>query len=201
MDEKIPDLESKLDHLLETIYKPGFSTAGHGTTERVAKLILTNGLEARGNDLMSTSVPVISPRKPVEQQDRTKFTDPWPHRGYKCVVIIQVPNPEKGQLGGSLHFNSIFKELPEDRKVDIGVQGADRSYYIPTRFIQGYVNLETMNFTENPDFDPPNQLEVELPPPTRFARAATRAQVKRVDSPPPPTQPKIEDMDADDWTW
>jgi len=192
MTDHDPNLENKHARLLETIYKPGFSALGHGTSDEIAKTILANGLEARSNDLSQTAVPLLEYDKSILEQDSEIFLKPWPHRNYRYVVIIQIPNPGINQPGGNRYFNSIFESLPDDRKVEVGIQGADKSYYIPSRFIQGYINLDTLDLIENPGFNPPNHLEVNTENAVVRRRAFTRKTL----------QPIIEDQNKtgdDDW--
>ena len=147
---EITTQSTKLERLLEKIHLPGFSASGHGTSEHVVNKILEEGLEARSQELSSTARSLSDP---------SLLEEPWPHRNYRRIVIIQIPNPREGQQGGLTFFNNVFEELPAERQTKIGVQGADRSYVIPPKFIQGYINLDTLEFIENPKFSPPTQLE------------------------------------------
>lgn len=143
--------QENIERILEQIRKPGFSTVGHGTSHEVVGEILKEGLYSNKADINSTCVPLNG--------NEGVFMKPWPHRNYRCVVVVQIPNPE-GEVKGMRYFNSVFKELDESQKNDVGVQGADRSYVIPTCFIQGYVDLDTMSFIENPKYDQNAKVEV-----------------------------------------
>jgi hypothetical protein len=93
-----------------------------------------------------------------------------------------------------MDFNSVFEELPAERKVSVGVQSADRLYYISPKFIQGYVNLDELEFIENPAFDPPSQLKIKMTQPIQRRQATTGQNINHVLYTPM-------DIEDDDWVY
>lgn len=166
-----------IDKILDQIMKLGFSTLGHGTSHEVVAGILKDGLYSSKPDLNSTCIPLIG--------TEGVFAKPWPHRDYRCVVIVQIPNPQ-GAVKGMRYFNSVFKDLDESQKNNVGVQGADRSYVIPSGFIQGYVDLDTMSFIENPKYDSHLKVEVKAQRKIEIIQQSVQQQVST-------------ETDPDDW--
>jgi len=169
MSEKIPSLEAKeveakeakIDQILAQICRPGFSTLAHGCPPQAAESILTNGLETRNTDLSQTASAILSSSSVDDPENRRVFENPWPHRSARCLIILQIPNSPKEGVGGFTYFSRVFRELPPEEKVEVGFQGVDKIHMIPPEFIQGYVNLDILEFTLNPAFNPPDQLHVQ----------------------------------------
>ncbi|MCK9393229.1 MAG: hypothetical protein WCX30_01705 [Candidatus Paceibacterota bacterium] len=152
LEEKI----SKLRENLKEIYSFEFSTFGHGTSEECAKKILENGLETKNSNLDETIISLFDSSLPYDKQSDEVFKNilNWKHRDYKYIVTVMIPNPKKDEQGGRNYFNSVFEELPEDKKVDVGIQGADREYVIPPHFIKGYIDANSLEFIENEKYNP-----------------------------------------------
>ncbi len=156
-----------LRKIMRPLFGEHFSTLFHGTNEANAKNILNEGLESRANDLSSISIPLFVIDTSYDNQPEEcyrKILD-WPHHGYKYIVAFMVPNPKEHEPGGMRYFNSVFEELTPDKKVDIGVQGADHSYVIPTQFIRGYIDVNALTLIDNPHFGLPDSLVVRPDPP------------------------------------
>lgn len=170
---------AKLKEALNPIFEKGFSTVGHGTSIEVANRILEDGLYARGNQLDLTTIPLFSQTEGKTYADQIDGAIDtmlhWPHRGYEAIVIVMIPNPQEDEVGGGRYFNSVFDELPEEKAIRIGVQGADRQYVIPSRFIRGYVNTVTGEFIENKTYDSSAKVSIENGPISLKEGATQRA--------------------------
>ena len=147
----------------EAFPSPQFIAFYHGTDVAVAQKILEQGLLAPTKHLASTALNVFDPSKSYEDQDDSAFQKmlAWPHRGYKGLVVIMIPKPAEGEGAGSEYVNSIFEELPQEKKINLGVQGVDRSYVIPPQFIKGYIDAENFTFVENPSFHPQEKIQIK----------------------------------------
>lgn len=140
------DLQSELKKILD----PKYSLLGHGTRPEAAKKSLEEGLRARFPDLGTTTVPLLDSSKPIDEQvnQAVETILNWKHLNSKAIVLIQIPNPPEGSLGGSKYFNSVFKELYEP---DTGYKSR---YVIPSAYLRGYVDVEARKFIPNPLFNP-----------------------------------------------
>lgn len=155
---------NKLREVMKPLWKPGFSTAAHGTSMHVADFIITNGLRANVFLLDSTAIPLLTGAASYEEEPDSVFKQVlhWQHRDYKCIIIIQIPNPDPAKNeGGMNYFNRILEELPDDKKIKEGIPGVDVSYVIQPKFIQGYINVENLSFVKNPAYDE----SAKIPPP------------------------------------
>lgn len=142
-----------LEDIFKKYFVPSYSYAGHGTSERCADSIMREGLYASESDLLSTTIPLCDCGSPEMGECIDKILN-WPHRNYKCIGIVAIPNPKPGETGGLYYFNSVFEELENNNKIDLGIQGADRSYKIPKEFLRGYIDVKNKCFVENPEYDP-----------------------------------------------
>lgn len=151
-NQKPPELTppTNLKTELVEIYDQKFSTLGHGTRPDTAKKILMQGLRTNAPNLLSTCIPLLDNSRSWEEQADgvVNQIQNWPHLKAKAVVIIMIPNPDEGTIGGNTYFNSVFQGLPE----------ADQSlyarYYIPASYIKGYVDVKRGVFIRNPNFNP-----------------------------------------------
>lgn len=191
--ETLSDQEKieRLRDIMRPLWKPGFSTLAHGTGLHVADSILQKGLKARNFDLGSTTVPIFDNSQSYENQPDAIFDNilHWPHHHYKCLVIIQIPNPAAHERGGLGYFNRVLEEMPAQEKVEVGVQGADSSYIIQKKYIQGYIDVENLVFVENPQYDdtaklspsnPNKRLKMGLPPTPEKIQEGTSEAAKQV---------------------
>ncbi len=145
-----------LKHILKELYEPSkYSLFAHGTSVETAKKIIKTGLEARNNDLPETVKTLFDSNKSFEKQPDEYFKQflHWPHRNYKGIVLIALPNPAQNDVGGLRYFNNVFEELPQEKIVDLGIQGFDKRYVIPTRFIKGYIDIEKLKLVKNETYD------------------------------------------------
>lgn len=136
---------------LAEIHDPKFSTLGHGTrSPDVAERILKEGLTTQAPDLLSTSVPLIDNSKTWEEQADGVINQikNWPHLKAGAVIIVMIPNPDEGEVGGKRYFDSVFQELPDEDK------SLYAHYYIPRSYIKGYVDVDKGKFIKNPNFNP-----------------------------------------------
>jgi hypothetical protein len=142
-----------LKNIFEKYFVQGYSYAGHGTSERCADSIMREGLYARESDLSSTTIQLCDCGSPAMGECIDMVLN-WPHRNYKCIFVVAIPNPKPDEKGGLHYFNSVFEELEENKKIDIGIQDADKNYIIPRRFIIGYIDIENGRFVENLGYNP-----------------------------------------------
>ena len=140
-------IEILKQNLKEIFGYPKYSTLGHGTNKDQAEKILQNGLESATDELSETVIPLD------EKEETFKTILNWPHRNYKSIVIVMIPNPNQNQ-GGLSYFNNVFDELPENKKVDsIAGREFDKQFFISPKFIKGYINVENLSFVNNPLYD------------------------------------------------
>ena len=141
-----------LEDIFKKYFVPSYSYLGHGTSKRCADSIMKEGLYARCDDLLSTTIPLCDCRSPAMRECIDKILN-WPHRNYENVVIVAIPNPRDKKKSGFHYFNSVFEELEDNNKINQGIGGIDRGYKIPTEFIVGYVDVKNKCFVENPKYD------------------------------------------------
>lgn len=151
----------RLRNALEVIYDNNYSTLGHWTTIENAIKILNEGLMAKDDCLLSTSIPLFDSNIEYEKQSKQTFESimKWKHKDYKHIVIIMIPNPIKWESWGFNYFNGVFDESPEELKINSGFQGVDLNYVIPSHFIRWYIDVERCDFIENKKYNPDIKVE------------------------------------------
>lgn len=181
------------NNLKEIFALPKFSTLGHGTTKENAEKILKVGLESANGALDETSISLDD----STDESFSKILH-WPHHDYKVIVIIMIPNPDKGQFGGFHYFDSVFEELPEDRKMDLMVGREFRKeYFIPPQFIKGYIDVNSLKLVPNNLYDP--ELKVKIKEiPLKIPGSSPEAK-ERVMTQPDIDLNKYPNPEDDDW--
>ena len=153
--EKIQILKENLKEIFDL---SKYSTFGHGTNKVQAEKILKTGLESATDSLDETTLVLDDTKGSLD-----RILD-WPHRNYKYIVIVMVPNAPTG-MGGFRYFDSVFDELPENRKSDIGAGREFRKeYYIQPQFIKGYIDVDSLSLIKNELYDPEAKVDVKEVP-------------------------------------
>lgn len=196
----------KLREIMRPLWKPGFLMVAHGTSLHIAESIIDNGLKARSHLLGSTAIPLFLDKETYEEQPDSVFKQVlhWVHRDYKCLVVIQIPHPDSTSRGGPRYYNDILEELPEEKKVNEGIQGIDVSYVISPVFIQGYIDVENLLFIKNPAYDekakmPPPLVQNDWPKHTPSNKPSTEKPV--AESKQATATTNIDSTDPNNWVW
>ncbi len=161
-ENEIEKSKSKIKILKENLREifdiSKYSTFGHGTGKIQAENILKNGLESANNAFDETA-------RAIDNTDESlnKILN-WPHRNYKHIVVIMVPNAPTG-MGGYSYFDDVFEKLPENRISDPGAgREFKKEYYIQPQFIKGYIDVDSLSFIKNNLYDPEAKVNIkEIP--------------------------------------
>ena len=123
----VPSFEEKLQELKS---ESGFAKFAHGAGEspQVKQHNLQNGI-------------VVSTDSPTEHFTGldTVTVDQlynWPHRGYKNIWVVFVPE--------NTRYRDVLKFHPTN----------ERKYVVPTNYIRGFFDVENSRWVDGVDFDP-----------------------------------------------
>jgi len=157
-ENKIEKIKILKENLKEIFDISKYSTFGHGTGKIQAENILKNGLESADNELCGTACVLDN-----TDESLNKILN-WPHRNYKHIVVIMVPNAPTG-MGGYSYFDNVFEKLPENRISDPGAgRECRKEYYIKPQFIKGYINVNSLNFVKNKLYNPEEKVTIKKIP-------------------------------------
>ncbi|KKR26445.1 MAG: hypothetical protein UT57_C0033G0009, partial [Microgenomates group bacterium GW2011_GWC1_39_7] len=137
---------TKIDKLkteFKSIFDRNLQFFGHGTLLDFAPQIFKEGLKVRDPDLLSTSVPLFD-NKPYDKQPEEHFKRilNWPHHNAPAVVVLAIPNmPDNLDVGIFNYLNAVLEELETEDT------GYNAQFVIPSKYIRGYVNTKTGEFT------------------------------------------------------
>jgi len=147
-----------LEDIFKKYFAPGYSYFGHATGSSYVEKILEEGLNSYDRYIDGTLFPLNgipgTNDSHAEIEKSINSILKFPHRGFKRIVIVAIPNPTDKEHAGLHYFNSVFEELEDNKKIDVGIQGTDISYKIPNEFLVGYIDVKNKCFVENPGYDP-----------------------------------------------
>ncbi|MBR6504444.1 MAG: hypothetical protein IKT41_01770 [Clostridia bacterium] len=118
----------------------------HGTDMEIANMAMQTGFEAKNPSITSTAVCQTSYEEAPEYSEFSKMLN-WPHRDYKGLVLIAVPNE-------CLSVQGEAQPIWEHRPIPEGeVKTAfSREYAIKPEYIVGVIDVVEKQITENPAY-------------------------------------------------
>lgn len=140
------DFINKFEELRKMCEEQNITLAIHGTDIDCAKKIQQQGLHYKNPQLLSTTV--FQPN--IESQPQyQKYSDllNWPHRQYKGLVLVGVPNECCG--GYNIDEETGAKPLWEYKPTLGEKTGYEQEYTIKPEFIIGYINVEKKEILSN----------------------------------------------------
>ena len=118
----------------------------HGTDVEIANKVMQTGLKARSPSITSTAVRQAGYE---EKKEYDKFSTllNWPHRDYKGLVLIAVPNECLSTLGEA---KPIWEYIPTaDGDVETS---STRKYAIKPEYVVGIIDVLKKQIIENPTY-------------------------------------------------
>ena len=118
----------------------------HGTDMEIANMAMQTGFEAKNPSITSTAVCQTSYEETPEYSEFSKMLN-WPHRDYKGLVLIAIPNE-------CLSVQGEAQPIWEHRPIPEGeVKTAfSREYAIKPEYIVGVIDVLEKKITENPAY-------------------------------------------------
>lgn len=118
----------------------------HGTDMEIANMAMQTGFEAKNPSITSTAVCQTGYEETPEYSEFSKMLN-WPHRDYKGLVLIAVPNE-------CLSVQGEAQPIWEHRPIPDGeVKTAfSREYAIKPEYIVGVIDVLEKQITENPAY-------------------------------------------------
>ncbi len=155
-NEGSPDRAEKIETLkaeLEVIYDTGYSAFGHGTIEGHAQKTFESGLKSQDKRIQSTMIPILDYDRSFEEQwdDLLERLEHWPHYNLSFIVIVMIPAPAPGDVGGIGHYEQVWEDNPDPDKDDKFYR---KPWRVPGRYVIGYVDINKLEFVRNQEFNP-----------------------------------------------
>ncbi|MEI6296988.1 MAG: hypothetical protein WCO84_05070 [bacterium] len=144
---------------LKPIFNERFITYGHGTQPEFAENILKEGLYAKQDNILTTAIGLDN----TEEGLREILN--WKHLGAKAIIVLMFP---AGKITNE-------KQIWEENK-NIS-SSYDNSYFIPTKFIKGYIDVDSKKLILNDKFEE-NPIIKEFKPLTQDSLSTNKKREK-----------------------
>lgn len=136
----------KFEEIRKMCEKCGIMLAIHGTDISCAQKIQNQGLHYKNPQLLSTTVLQTGSNENPQYEGYSNLLN-WPHRQYKGLVLIGVPQECAGGYDEANETGA--KPLWEYKPVEGEKSGFEQEYTIKPEFIIGYIDVENRSIVEN----------------------------------------------------
>lgn len=138
------DFISQFENIRKKLSEQNSTLYIHGTDIEIANMAMQTGFEAKTPSITSTAVCQTGYEETPEYNEFSKMMN-WPHRDYKGLVLIAVPNECISVQGEAKPIWEYRPTKDGDMKTSL-----TREYAINPEYIVGIIDVVERQITENP---------------------------------------------------